>query len=174
MDPTAEIESIDPLEDRSEDLAVSVREKRPVENGEDGELGVPSPKKARGGRGLIGNMKKVAEIVLVLAAMGKMRAGRSPTMAEKEMMEEARGKLVEVCEGFAPKDVFPRDAFGVVIEDLGLSKLREQRLGFRPPKMSITEKLLLTKRKMEKSEEFSLHAAPYSVSAVANKLRYSG
>ncbi|KAA8523629.1 hypothetical protein F0562_010052 [Nyssa sinensis] len=162
MDPTVEIESIDPSEARSEGLEVSVVEKRPLDNGEDGELGVPPQKKAKCDGGLIGNMKKVAEILLVLEAMGKMRAGRSPTAAEKEMMEEARGKLAEVCEGFAPKDVFPRDAFGVVIEDLGLSKSKEQRLGFRPPKMSIAEKVLLTKRKMEKSVEFSLHSATLS------------
>ncbi|KAI8005797.1 putative BPI/LBP family protein [Camellia lanceoleosa] len=130
-----------------DDAGSIVGEKRPAENREDVELGVPLPKKARNGGGLVGNVKKVAEIVLVLAAMGKMRGGRNPTAAEKEMMAEARVKLSEVCEEFSPKDVFPRDAFGAVIEDLGLSKLREQRLGFRPPKMSIADKLLITKQK---------------------------
>ncbi|CAL5341658.1 unnamed protein product [Camellia sinensis] len=145
-----------------DDAGSIVGEKRPAENGEDVELGVPLPKKARNGGGLVGNVKKVAEIVLVLAAMGKMRGGRNPTAAEKGMMAEARVKLSEVCEEFSPKDVFPRDAFGAVIDDLGLSKLREQRLGFRPPKMSIAEKLLITKQKMEKSEEFSLRSAMHS------------
>ncbi|CAK9165486.1 unnamed protein product [Ilex paraguariensis] len=149
MESTVEIESRDSFEVRSEGLG----EKRLAEDGEDVELEGPVAKKGRfgGGGGVVGNMKKVAEIVMVLAAMGKMRGGRSPTVAEKEMMAEARTKLVEVCGGFAPKDVFPRDAFGTVIEDLGLNNLREQRLGFRPPKMSIAEKLLITKRKMEKS-----------------------
>ncbi|CAK9163889.1 unnamed protein product [Ilex paraguariensis] len=157
MESTAEVESRDLLEVRSEGLG----EKRPVENGEGVELGGPVAKKARIGGGVVGNIKKMAEIVLVLAAMGKMRGGRSPTMAEKEMIAEARTKLVGVCEGFAPKDLFPRDAFGTVIDDLGLNKLREQRLGFRPPKLSIAEKLLLTKQKMEKSENFSLHSGPH-------------
>nr|GMC53712.1 phd finger protein [Ipomoea batatas] len=140
--------------------AVEVRsgDKRPPD---DGEIeGQPAGKKVKGFVG--GNVKKVAEMVLVLAAMGKMRGGRSPTDAEKEMMAEARDKLAEVCQVFAPKDVFPRDAFGGVIEDLGLNKLKEQRLGFRPPKTSIAEKMLLSKRKMEKPEDFTLQSAPYS------------
>ncbi|KAG8365114.1 hypothetical protein BUALT_Bualt18G0070700 [Buddleja alternifolia] len=110
---------------------------------------------------LIGDVKKVAEIVLVLAAMGKMRGGRGPTAAEKDLMSEARSSLTKVCEGFAPEDVFPRDGFGGVIEDLGLNKLREQRVGFRPPKVSIAEKFLVSKRKMEKAEDFLLYSTPH-------------
>ncbi|XP_059666460.1 uncharacterized protein LOC132312203 isoform X2 [Cornus florida] len=143
MDSMVEFES---SKARFEGLA-AVGEKRVVENGNDGESDVPLPKKARVGGGLVGDMKKVAEIVLVLAAMGNMRAGRSPTAAEKEMMEEARGKLVEVCRMFAPKDVFPREEFGGIIEDLGLNKLKEQRLAFLPPKMSIAEKCSIAMQK---------------------------
>ncbi|XP_057485885.1 LOW QUALITY PROTEIN: uncharacterized protein LOC130772176 [Actinidia eriantha] len=121
-----------------------------------GGLESPPPKKARIGGGLVGDVKKAAEIVLVLAAMGRMRGGRDPTAAEMQMMVDAREKLMLVCGEFTPKDVFPREVFGSVIEDLGLGKLREQRLGFRGPKMSIAEKILLTKQKMEKSEELSL------------------
>ncbi|KAL6570817.1 hypothetical protein OROGR_000367 [Orobanche gracilis] len=125
--------------------------------------GSPS-KRARGvsGRNLVGDVKKVAEMVLVLAAMGKMRGGKVPTGVEKELMVEAQNRLAKVCEGFAPKDVFPRDAFGGVIEDLGLNKLKEQRLGFRPPKLSIAEKLLVSQRKMEKAEDRSLASTPHS------------
>ncbi|XP_011097827.1 uncharacterized protein LOC105176655 [Sesamum indicum] len=119
-----------------------------------------SNKRIKGG--VNGDVRRVAEMVLVLAAMGKMRGGRAPTDAEKDLMAEARSRLVKVCEGFAPKDVFPRDAFGGVIEDLGLSMLKEQRLGFRPPKMSIAQKLLVSKRKMEKAEDFSLPSTPHS------------
>lgn len=110
----------------------------------------PPPKRSRGvsDRRLAGDVRKVGEMVLVLAAMGKMRGGKGPTDVEKELMAEARARLAKVCEGFAPKDVFPRDAFGGVIEDLGLNKLKEQRLGFRPPKMSIADKLLVSKRKV--------------------------
>nr|DAD32593.1 TPA_asm: hypothetical protein HUJ06_011444 [Nelumbo nucifera] len=50
-------------------------------------------------------MKRVAEIVLVLPALGKMRGGRSTTAVEKGLMAEAREKLVEMCEVLAPRDV---------------------------------------------------------------------
>lgn len=135
-----------------------VGEKRLADD--DVELLEPAPKKARGE--VIGNTKKVAEMVLVLAALGKMRGGRVPTAAEREMMAEAREGLAQVCQSFAPKDVFPRDAFGAVMEDLGLNKLKDQRLGFRPPKVSIAEKLLIAKEKLEKTEEFAVPAATYS------------
>ncbi|KAL3364691.1 hypothetical protein AABB24_013463 [Solanum stoloniferum] len=109
-----------------------------------------------------GNVKEVAEMVLVLSAIGKMRGGRGPTVAEKEMVEEARERLAEICLKFAPKDVFPSDGFGSVIEDLGINKLTEVSVGhWQPPKMSITEKLLAVKRKMEKAQEFSLPSASY-------------
>ncbi|CAA3027644.1 phd finger [Olea europaea subsp. europaea] len=121
-----------------------VGEKRPLL--EDGEV-LKEAKRIKGGGDLVVNVKKVAEMVLVLAAMGKMRGGSRTTEAEKDLMKEARERLVKVCEGFAPEDVFPRDAFGGVIEDMGLNKLKEQRLGFRPPKLSIAEKLLISKRK---------------------------
>lgn len=138
MDPTASSE-------------VEARSKRPAED--DGET---ARKRPRGG-----DVKRVAEIVLVLSAMAAVRGGRSPTAEERAMMEEARAKVVAMCEGLAPKDIVPREVIGGMIEDLGISG-REQKLGFRPPKMSIAEKLLLTKRKMEESKEFVAHSATYS------------
>lgn len=126
-------------------VEVAVGEKRPA--GEGGELAAAA-KKARRGDGVVANVRRAAEIVMVLAAMGKMRGGRSPSAAEREMAAEAREKVAAVCGEFAPKDLFPRDAFGGVIEDLGFNKVREQRLGFRPPKMSIAEKVLLAKQKV--------------------------
>lgn len=84
----------------------------------------------------------------MLETLGKMRGGRSPTEAEVEMMSEARGKLAEVCREFKPKDVFPREAFGVVMDDLGLSKMNEQMLGFRAPNVPIAQKLKLTQEKV--------------------------
>ncbi|KAL8462429.1 hypothetical protein ACS0TY_032637 [Phlomoides rotata] len=150
------LEFVEPSDARSE----PVGEKRSVAEGLEGS----PPKKSRGGtqRRLAGDVKEVAEMVLVLTAMGKMRGGKPPSDVEKELMWEARNRLTKVCEGFAPKDVFPRDAFVGVIEDLGLNKLKDQRLGFRPPKMSIAEKLLISKRKMEKAEVFSLPSTPHS------------
>lgn len=110
------------------------------------------------------DVKKLAEIVLVLAATGKLRAGRNPTPVEIKMMTHAREKLAEICRDFAPKDVFPEYAFGTIIEDLGLDRFREPKLGFPPPNMSISEKLQLTKQKMEKSEVFPLHSATHTPS----------
>lgn len=130
------------LEPSQEARSEPVGEKRPPPE----DLASP-PKKSRGRR-FAGDVKEVAEMVLVLAAMGKMRGGKGPSDVEKELMSEARNRLTKVCEGFAPKDVFPRDAFGGLIEDLGLNKLKEQRLGFRPPKISIADKLLISKRKV--------------------------
>ncbi|XP_074310879.1 uncharacterized protein LOC141646814 [Silene latifolia] len=107
-------------------------------------------------------MKRVAELVLVLSAMGKMRGGSDPTVVETEMMAEARKKVVALCEEFSPKDIVPREVFCGVMEDLGLSRLKDQRLGFRPPKLSISDKIALTKRRMEESNAFAAQSAQYS------------
>ncbi|XP_022886565.1 uncharacterized protein LOC111402467 [Olea europaea var. sylvestris] len=64
------------------------------------------------GWGLIGNVKKLAETVLVLAAMGKMRVGRGPTELENTLITDALCRMAKVRECFAPKDMFPQDAFG--------------------------------------------------------------
>ncbi|CAI9088321.1 OLC1v1022624C1 [Oldenlandia corymbosa var. corymbosa] len=150
--------------------AVNLGEKRPAEDGGGGDGGgvtdgAPASKKARRNGvagGALRSMRKVAEMVLVLSAMGKMRGGQVPTGVEKGIMAAARDKLAEVCELFPPKDVFPRDVFGAIIEDLGLNKTREPRLGARPPKISIAEKFLLSKRKMEKADELAPSAANLS------------
>ncbi|XP_076919638.1 uncharacterized protein LOC143580526 [Bidens hawaiensis] len=97
-------------------------------------------------------VRSVAEMVLVLSAMGKMRAGGKPTAVEVNMMTKARGELAGICNEFAPKDVFPRDAFRMLIEDLGFNG----KLGHN---MSIAHRLQLTKEKMEKSEVFPIHSA---------------
>lgn len=122
---------------------------------ENGELEVRSVKKAKSGGELGHGIKKVAEIVLVLATMGKIRGGEIPSVVEMEMMEDAKAKLVEVSEQFAPKDVFPTHAFGSIIEDLGLDCSRGHKLGFQPPMISIGQKLNLTKQKMENSEKYA-------------------
>lgn len=139
------MEIVDGNEVRSEDLNVCVGEKRV--GGRDDDVDVRAGKKARNGGDLRGGLKRVAEIVLVLETLGKMRAGRSPTQVEIDMMTEARGKLVEACREFKPKDVFPREAFGVVIDDLGL-KLNDQMLGFRAPNVPIAQRLKLTQEKV--------------------------
>lgn len=136
---------------RPEGMAAAVGDKRPLENGESRDSCVLSTKKSRNGE-----VKEVAEILVALSAMGIMRAGGVPTAAENEMMTVARVKLAEVCESLAPKDLFPRVAIMSVMEDLGLNKWKEQRRGFVPPKMSISEKLFFAKQQMEKSQEVAM------------------
>lgn len=121
-------------------------EKRRISNAEDEDslLVTPPSKKPRLGPE---DMRRVAEIVLVLSAMGRMRGGNDPTEAELALMVEAREKLAFICETLAPKDIVANDAIESLIEDLGL-KSRDHRLGYKVSKLSIAEKLLFTKRKV--------------------------
>ncbi|GKV53178.1 hypothetical protein SLEP1_g59716 [Rubroshorea leprosula] len=139
MDSAVNVES----ETGLETAGFAFGEKRPLENGE-----VSSVKKRRCGPPEA--MKRVAEIVLLLSAMAKMRGGgRSPTDVELGLMTEARQTLVEICGELAPGDIVGRDAIGAVIEDLGLNaKLKEQRLGFRMPRLTILERFSIAKKKM--------------------------
>ncbi|XP_019461617.1 PREDICTED: uncharacterized protein LOC109360880 isoform X2 [Lupinus angustifolius] len=110
-----------------------------------------------------GELKRVAEIVLVLSTMTTMRAGKKPTDVEVHLMKEAREKLAELCQGLAPKDVVAREAIGTVIEDLGLNgKIKDQRLGFRTPKFSIAERFSIAKRKLDESKKFSAPSTTYT------------
>ncbi|GLU23835.1 hypothetical protein SLE2022_398110 [Rubroshorea leprosula] len=153
MDSAVNVES----ETGLETAGVAVGEKRPLENGE-----VSSVKKRRCGPPEA--MKRVAEIVLLLSAMAKMRGGgRSPTDVELGLMTEARQKLVEICGELAPGDIVGRDAIGAVIEDLGLNaKLKEQRLGFRMPRLTILERFSIAKKKMEESKKFQAPSPTYA------------
>ncbi|XP_077216714.1 uncharacterized protein LOC143851249 [Tasmannia lanceolata] len=108
------------------------------------------------------DMKRIAEIVMVLSALGEVRSGRSPSVVERGLMAEAREKLALICEGIAPKDLFPRDAVRVLIEDLGLNRWIDQRIGYRPHNISIADKVWLAKRKMELSKEFTAQPATNS------------
>ncbi|KAM0880270.1 hypothetical protein ACQ4PT_033687 [Festuca glaucescens] len=113
-----------------------------------------APLKRRRGDGA--GMRRVAEIVMVLAAAGEVRGGREPTAAERALVAEARERLAAaVAEGAArPKDLFPGEAVRAVVEDLGLNRARDPAaMGFRPPKASIADRLMLTKRKMEEVKE---------------------
>lgn len=133
-------------EPRRDGSASPTAGKRAALDGETGESAVPMAKKPRFERSDFG---RVAEIVLVLAAMGRMRGGRDPTEAELGLMMEAREKLASVCATLAPEDIVAGDAIGRVIEDLGLNgKPKDQRLGFTVPKLSIAEKLTFAKRKV--------------------------
>ncbi|KAG8072161.1 hypothetical protein GUJ93_ZPchr0006g42927 [Zizania palustris] len=118
-------------------------------------------KRRRGGGGHGEGMRRVAEIVMVLAAAGEVRGGREPTAAERALAAEARERLAAVVSEGAvrPKDLFPGEAVRAVVEDLGLNRARDPAaMGFRPPKASIADRLLLTKRKMEEVKEAPVQA----------------
>ncbi|GJW54553.1 hypothetical protein Tco_0098638 [Tanacetum coccineum] len=97
--------------------------------------------------------------------------GRKATSVEVEMMIEARRKLVEICEEFGPKDVFGNDVFGIIVDDLGLGRMKEKTLAACFPKMSIGEKLEVTKVKMEEDEFYSPRAT--EVRAASHGVRKS-
>ncbi|PUZ77381.1 hypothetical protein GQ55_1G366700 [Panicum hallii var. hallii] len=104
----------------------------------------------------VAGLRRVAEIVMVLAAAGEVRGGREPTAAERALAAEARERLAAaVAEGSVrPKDLFPGEAVRAVVEDLGLNRAKDPAaMGFRPPKASIADRLMLTKRKMEEVKE---------------------
>ncbi|KAJ0974628.1 hypothetical protein J5N97_016593 [Dioscorea zingiberensis] len=119
----------------------------------------PSPKKRPRPPGEVGDLKRVAEIVMVLSAMGEMRTGGVSSAVVKSLVAEALEKLAKACEIVNPRDLFSREAVTVLVEDLGLNRSRDPMSGFRPPKTSIAEKLLLTKRKMEESKEVVSHSS---------------
>lgn len=138
----------------------SVGDKRPVENGGDQDSENRLSQRPRLGSGTGGDLKKVAEIVLALSTMAKIRGCKKPTDFEVGLMAEARAKLVELCQGLAPKDIVARDAIGAVIEDLGLNgKLIDQRLGFRGPKLTIAERFSQTKKKVLCQFRFFIHSS---------------
>ncbi|XP_039791236.1 PHD finger protein At3g20280-like isoform X2 [Panicum virgatum] len=114
----------------------------------------PAGKRRRGDE--VAGLRRVAEIVMVLAAAGEVRGGREPTAAERALAAEARERLAAaVAEGAVrPKDLFPAEAVRAVVEDLGLNRAKDPAaMGFRPPKASIADRLMLTKRKMEEVKE---------------------
>ncbi|XP_073010153.1 uncharacterized protein [Typha latifolia] len=122
----------------------------------------PVCKKRRRDANTVGDLRRVAEVVMVLSTMAEMRGGKEPTAAEKALVAEARERLMEVCEGLRPKDLFLSEAVRVVVEDLGLIPSKDLAKGFRPPKIAIAEKVLLTKRKMEEAKGVAIHSSVYS------------
>uniref|UniRef100_A0ACD5ZRR0 Uncharacterized protein n=1 Tax=Avena sativa TaxID=4498 RepID=A0ACD5ZRR0_AVESA len=108
-----------------------------------------------------GDLARVAEIVMVLAAFGEVRGGRRPTAAERALAAEARGRLAaEVASAveMRPKELYPREAVRALVEDLGLTRPSDPA---RPGRPSIAHRILLTKRKMEQSKESRVHPATH-------------
>ncbi|CAK9321799.1 unnamed protein product [Citrullus colocynthis] len=146
----------EPMEENAVVDAEPTADKRPVENHGDDELAEPHlRKKPRNGCDLGPNLRRVAEIVLVMSTMTALRAGKKPSDAEVELMAEARAKLAQICEGLAPKDIVGREGISSLIEDLGLhGNARDQKLGFRGTRLTIAEKLAQAKKKMEDSKKY--------------------
>ncbi|XP_020588064.1 uncharacterized protein LOC110029917 [Phalaenopsis equestris] len=131
----------------------------------------PQPPPAKRRRGKDEELRRVAQIVMVLSAMVEMRAGKEPTAAERALAAEARERLVRLCEEVRPKDLFSSEAVRVIVEDLGLNRSRGPAQALRPPKMSICERVQHTKKKMEESRDHTAsgHSSlPYSASLSAS------
>ncbi|XP_062228791.1 uncharacterized protein LOC133926746 isoform X2 [Phragmites australis] len=107
-----------------------------------------------------GELSRVAEIVMVLAAAGQARSGRAPTAAERALAAEVRGTLVAAVEEVAwPRELFQREAVSALVEDLGLTHARDPAaVGYRPRRASIADRVVLTKRKMEEVKEALVHS----------------
>ncbi|KAI5063938.1 hypothetical protein GOP47_0020608 [Adiantum capillus-veneris] len=73
-------------------------------------------------------MKHVADIVLVLAGLGLIRAGRDPTQEERRLQAEAYGHLGFLVQELGPRDLVSQDAVENLIEDLGLRKPEGQEV----------------------------------------------
>ncbi|KAG6492696.1 hypothetical protein ZIOFF_047661 [Zingiber officinale] len=91
-----------------------------------------------------------------------MRGDKELAVGEKALVTEAKERLVVMCEVAKPKDLVSTEAVRVVAEDLGLNRSKDLALGFPPPRMSIAEKLMLTKKKMELSKETNVHSSVHS------------
>ncbi|KAG6487685.1 hypothetical protein ZIOFF_056279 [Zingiber officinale] len=106
---------------------------------------------------------------MVLSALGQMRGGKEPAAAEKALVTKAKERLVVMCEAVKPKDLVSTEAVRVVAEDLRLNRSKDPALGFQPPRMSIAEKLMLTKKKMEVSKETNVHSSIHSSQQLPDK-----
>ncbi|XP_068668388.1 uncharacterized protein [Aristolochia californica] len=147
-----------PVNDRVQEKEISLANEKSSSDVCDLESEERLPKKPKVNSGE--DLKRVAEIIMVLSAMGKIRAGRNPSAAEKGLMVEAREKLAEMCESLTPKDLLSRDAVRVVMEDLGLHKMKEPwAMEIRPSKLSISQRFSLSKRKMEEAQKTASQAS---------------
>ncbi|KAG6493052.1 hypothetical protein ZIOFF_048026 [Zingiber officinale] len=100
-----------------------------------------------------GDFKRVAEIVMVLSALGQMRGGKEPAAAEKALVTEAKERLVVMCEAAKPKDLVSTEAVRVVAEDLGLNS------HYRTYLITYACGLIL---QMEVSKETNVHSSVHS------------
>ncbi|MCO5592722.1 hypothetical protein L7F22_046725 [Adiantum nelumboides] len=119
-------------------------------------------------------MKRVADIVLVLAGLGLIRAGRDPTQEERRLQAEAYGHLGFLVQDLGPRDLVSQNAVENLIEDLGLRKSEDQEVKtfaqileeFQPPAVDLTRVgtgALTTERNTEDSDphKFLLSASRF-------------
>ncbi|KAJ0989744.1 hypothetical protein J5N97_008100 [Dioscorea zingiberensis] len=109
-----------------------------------------------------GELKRIAEIVMVLSAIGNVRSSRDPTPVERALVAEAKARLATVCTTVRPKDLFPKEAVMGLVKDLGLDSSNDRFLRSRPARMSIAEKFLASKRKMENSKALAASSVAHS------------
>ncbi|KAM0942548.1 putative chromatin regulator PHD family [Dioscorea sansibarensis] len=109
-----------------------------------------------------GELKRIAEIVMVLSTIGTVRASRDPSPVECSLVAEAKARLASLCAAERPKDLFPKDAVMALVKDLGLNSASDRFLRSRPQRMSIAEKFLVSRRKMEESKDLAAHPVAHS------------
>ncbi|XP_078443569.1 uncharacterized protein LOC144712995 isoform X2 [Wolffia australiana] len=122
--------------------------------------GPESRKRRRGCSSGSEDLARVAEIVMVLSAMGQMRGGQDPTAAERALMAEAREKLAKFCESMemsSRKDLFTKEMAIALVVDHGLNPPKDNVP--RPPKLSIADKVTITKKKMEEAREMAVQSS---------------
>ncbi|GAB2230483.1 hypothetical protein Droror1_Dr00014751 [Drosera rotundifolia] len=108
-----------------------------------------------------GEMRRVAEIVMVLSAMGRMRGGKEPTEVERRMMVEAREKAVGLLLGVRPRDVVSREGVSGLIEDLGIG-----RGGIQAPRLSVAERMEVANRRMAEAKARAAQTASHPTQRV--------
>lgn len=72
-------------------------------------------------------IKQVADIVLVLAGLGLVRAGRAPTDVEKELQAQAYGRLGFLVQELVPGDLVSMGSIENLVKDLGLRTSEKEK-----------------------------------------------
>ncbi|KAL9273912.1 hypothetical protein AKJ16_DCAP26617, partial [Drosera capensis] len=108
-----------------------------------------------------GEMRRVAEIVMGLSAMGRMRGGKEPTEVERRMMAEGREKAVGLLLGARPRDVVSRESVSLLIEELGIG-----RGGIQAPRLSVAERMQVANRRMAEAKARTAKTASHPTQRV--------
>ncbi len=77
-------------------------------------------------------LRQTAEMVMVLAGMGALRAGLSPTPLECKLATEAYEKLASLVENVAPLQLVSKDAVSSLIQQLRVDVAPQQPKTLKP------------------------------------------